>query len=79
MLRSPDPSPNGSIIISVDGVVVHTMDNLSNPYSVFPSSGNTGYNDRFVANLFCANFCSSSGKDMELDVDYIRVYTPTGN
>ena len=33
-----------------------------NPYSVFPSSGNTGYNDRFVANLFCANFCSSSGK-----------------
>jgi hypothetical protein len=80
MQRLPTPSPNGSIVITVNGVVQHTFTDAPNYYA-FPSLGHTGLPDIFVQNLFCANPSASGGcpDDLEVDLDYVRVYTPCGN
>jgi len=73
MQRLPTPAPNGSVVISLDGTPIHTM--YANLVNAFPSSGGTGFPDVFIANMF-AGEAHSSGNDMELDIDYVRVYTP---
>jgi hypothetical protein len=78
MQRLTTPAPNGNIVMTVNGQVVKTMTNLPYPYWAFPSQGNTGSCDAFVMNLF-AQGGTPSGRDMEIDVDYVRVYTPSGH
>jgi len=87
--RLATPSPNGTLIWSVDGCVVKTMGAASaitscgntapnypmswGPYWVTPPSGGAGGNDYFIVELFC-----SSGSCPNMTIDYVRTYCVVG-